>query len=247
MATKGELIRKKAVEILKSRPEGVRYSQLVNELHQTFSDIPVNTIHGSIWDLDKTCSSEVYKADRGLFRHIDFRGTELVQQKEIIIQGRKGLREEDFYQPFAEFLKNELEECTHVQTLGGSKFEDRWATPDVIGVWRTTRYDPIHGEEIVSAEIKLDESTGALITAFGQACAYRLFSHKVYLVIPDSANEKDKSRIESLCLLYGVGLILFDSTNKDNQQFEIRVRATKHEPDLYYVNHYMKKVPELFS
>ncbi len=36
--------------------------------------------------------------------------------------------------------------------------------------------------ELVSAEIKIDASQS--VTAFGQACAYRLFSHKVYIVMP---------------------------------------------------------------
>jgi len=43
-------------------------------------------------------------------------------------------------------------------------------------------------------------------------------------------------------------LIFFDATNKENPQFEIRVRPLKHEPDSFYVNKYAKLiVSELFD
>jgi len=77
----------------------------------------------------------------------------------------------------------------------------------VLGVYKFSEIDTIKASlEIVSAEIKTN--TNQLITAFGQACAYKLFSHKVYLVIPNA--EQDVGRIESLCLIFGIGLVLFD-------------------------------------
>lgn len=96
--------------------------------------------------------------------------------------------------------------------------------------------------EIISAEIKIDTNQNQLITAFGQACAYKLFSHKVYLVIPQDAGEQSGSRvsrIESLCLKFGIGLILFDSQNPEKPNFTIRARAIKSEPDYFYVNNYI--------
>lgn len=186
----------------------------------------------------------MYKADRGLFRHASFR--------EIQITGRETaeeqrISEEDFYQPFADYLKNELEECTKAIKLGGNKFKDKWGTPDVIGINESMPSDIIEFEtEVVSAEIKTN--TSDLITAFGQACAYKTFSHKVYIVIPKNSIEEDKSRIEALCLIFGIGLIFFDSTNTENSQFEIRVRPIKHEPDSFYTNKYLKLIEnELFS
>jgi len=95
---------------------------------------------------------------------------------------------------------------------------------------------------IVSAEMKTD--TQGLITAFGQACAYKTFSHNTYIVVPRNSSEDDKSRLESLCLIFGIGLIFFDSTNTKNPDFEIRVRAQRHEPDMFYVNRYTKMVEE---
>ena len=61
--------------------------------------------------------------------------------------------------------------------------------------------------EVIAAEIKID--VGQLITAFGQACAYKLFAHRSYLVIPKSAQPEDIGRLDALCVIFGIGLILF--------------------------------------
>jgi len=247
MPTKKARIQSKAIEILRNNPQGVRYSQLVNMIKESLPDIPINTIHGIVWNLEVTIPNDVYKADKGLFRHTFFRETQVSSEEVITPRAPSEINEENFYQPFADYLKNELEECTKAIRLGGNRFRDKWGTPDVIGIEKPMPSDIIKPEiVIVSAEIKTD-ATG-LITAFGQACAYKTFSHKVYMVIPKNSSEEDKSRIESLCLIFGIGLILFDSTNTENPQFEIRVRPLKHEPDMFYVNKYMKMVEtELFG
>jgi len=246
MPTRREQIQSRAIEILRNSPQGVRYSQLVNTIKESLPDIPINTIHGTVWNLDVTRSNEVYKPDRGLFRHMSFRETQVVPE-EVITPTPSEISEEDFYTPFADYLRHDLEECTKAIPLGGNTFRDRWGTPDVIGIKKPKASDIVKPEVvIVSAEIKTDSS--GLITAFGQACAYKTFSHKVYIVIPKNSSEEDKSRIESLCLIFGIGLILFDSTNTENPQFEIRVRPIKHEPDMFYVNKYMKMIEtELFG
>jgi len=248
MVTKQEQIRTKAIEILKSNPQGVRYSELVRAISQALPDMNINHIHGSIWNLNKIMPREVYKADRGLFRDVSFRGTEEAEVIETkIIQEQRAIKEPDFYESFAKYLVNELEECTKAISLGGNKFKDKWGTPDVIGKNESNRSDIIkHETEVISAEIKINDQD--LITAFGQACSYKIFSHKVYIVIPKSSSPDDKSRLESLCLIFGIGLILFDSTDVNNPKFEIRVRPLKHEPDSFYLNKYIKLIEsELFS
>ncbi len=57
--------------------------------------------------------------------------------------------------------------------------------------------------EIVSAEIKTE--VNQLVTAFGQACSYRLFSHKSYLVIPNRSPRDEIARLDSLCIVLGLG------------------------------------------
>jgi hypothetical protein len=127
--------------------------------------------------------------------------------------------------------------------LGGNKFRDKWGTPDVIGVLRPKPTDIFtFPTEIVAAEIKLDSA--GLITAFGQACAYKLFSHKSYIVVPSSAQQADISRLDSLCMIFGIGLIVFDAQNVKEPDFKIFTRAARHEPDMFYVNKHVREVAD---
>ena len=187
------------------------------------------------------------KIDKGIITDIEHpaRGIYRLKQRnfETPLQSSITLKEEDFYQSLAEFLVNDLEECTKAIPLGGSVFRDKWGTPDVIGIYKLPDYTPLKPPpEIVSCELKLN--VNQLIIAFGQACSYKLFSHKVYLVIPKISDEEEKGRIESLCLKFGIGLILFNSQDKNNPQYEIRTRAIKGDPDYYYLNLYINRLPE---
>ncbi|GAI70439.1 unnamed protein product, partial [marine sediment metagenome] len=40
--------------------------------------------------------------------------------------------------------------------------------------------------------------------------------------------------------IFGIGLILFNSDDKNQPEFEFKVRPVKHEPDLFYTNKYLK-------
>lgn len=246
MSTKREQIISSVIELLKQNPQGVRFSEIIRRVKELLPDANLNYINGILWDLDVQKPSEVYKADRGLYRHVSFRGKEGITTQAVHPEVGD-IKEQDFYNSFADYLVGELGDCTKAISLGGNRFHDKWGTPDVIGKNESSRSDMIkHETEIVSAEIKIDDF--GLITAFGQACAYKSFSHKVYIVIPKSVSEEDKARIESLSLIFGIGLIFFDATNKENPQFEIRVRPIKYEPDSIYVNKYIKLIEnELFS
>ncbi|MEO0128549.1 MAG: hypothetical protein ABIL39_03190 [candidate division WOR-3 bacterium] len=248
METRKEKIIGKAMEILKASPDGVRYSDLVRKIHAEFPDFPVNTIHGSLWDFKTHLPKEVYQPARGVYRHVQFRKDEIEEEKEQKVSPDvERIREEDFYKPFADWLVNELEDCTKAIPLGGNRFKDKWGTPDVIGKKEARRSDIVKSPtEIISAEIKAD--TKDLITAFGQACSYKLFSHKSYIVIPKNSPPDDISKLDALCLIFGIGLVLFDNNDPEKPMFEIRVRPIKHDPDMFYVNQYMKLVEkELFS
>ena len=75
MATKTVLIQEKAIEILKSAPEGVRTSQLISAIQESLPGFHPKTINGTVWKLPTTRPKEVYKPSRGLFRHVSFRET----------------------------------------------------------------------------------------------------------------------------------------------------------------------------
>jgi len=249
MATRREQIRKRAIEIIRSEPTGVRYSAIIKRIHAESPEIPINTIHGNVWNLDVLFPSEVTKPARGVWMAAEFHEKDAHAEPAIIEEEIReaALGEDQFYEPFADWLKNELEECTKTIALGGNRFRDKWGTPDVIGIREPARSDIIKSPiEIVSAELKVDKSS--LIVAFGQACAYKLFSHRSYIVVPRESSEEDIARLDVLCRTLGVGLILFDAARPSTPEFEIRVRAAKHEPDMFYVNRYMKLVEkELFS
>lgn len=246
MSTQREKIIKQVRKILKNSKKGIRYADLIRSINEALPKTKINTIHGTIWEfkqrIDKGEIKDVVRPEKGLyilkkyFEERDLGVTEHRENEEI-----EETREKDFYKLFANYLVNELDECTRTISLGGHKFQDKWGTPDVLGVYRFTDADKIRPTpEIISAEIKL--GTNQLITAFGQACAYKLFSHKVYLVIPQNSAEVDKSRIESVCSRFGIGLITFNREDKSNPNFQIRTRAIKSEPDYFYVNEYLNRL-----
>ena len=244
-----EQIRQIALETLANRPEGIRYSDLKREILKVNSSFNPNTINGATWDLEATYPDEIYKPDRGVFRLLKFKENVVTQPDEQPTttppksSKQKTSKEEDFYQPFADWLVNELEECTNAIGLGGNIFKDKWGTPDVIGVRESKRSDIIQfPTEIIVGEIKTD--TNGLITAFGQACAYRIFSHKSYIVVPNNSQIEDITRLDTLCRQFGIGLILFDNQNVEDPNFEIRVRAIKNEPDMFFVNKNLKQIED---
>ena len=241
--TNKQRIIEKALELLKAAPHGVRYSDMIRQISEAFPEIPKNTIHGTFWNIDSQRPDEVYKPARGLYLHATFKTPSV----EPVKQTAPKVKEEHFYEPFGDWLVNELEECTKAIPVGGNAFKDKWGTPDVIGIREPKKSDIIKfPTEIVSAEVKID--TAGLITAFGQACAYRLFSHKSYIVVPTDAPEDDVARLDTLARNFGIGLILFNAKAPQEPKFEIRVRATKHEPDMFYVNRYLKIIEDdLFS
>jgi len=190
--TSTEKVIQKAIELVEGALPGKRYSELVKEISAHFPDIPVNTVHGALHKFRTELPPTVYQPSRGLYRAVKYREEGEKQEKEVTKKlKREKIREEDFYGAFGDWLINELEECTKSISVGGNRFKDKWGTPDVIGVREARRSDIIKPPtEIVSAEVKLDPSN--LITAFGQACSYRLFSHKSYIAVPDTSSEDER-------------------------------------------------------
>lgn len=240
-------IRALAKKIVSENPGGIRYTALVDAIAAQSSETPKNTIHGSVWNLDAVFPSEVSKPSRGLYKPTTTGGLAsdavVVGSQEQVTSTGQRVRESDFYDPFAEWLKNDLDEVTDVASLGGAGLRSKWGTPDVIGVYKPLASNLIKFPvEIVSAEIKIDPQ--APVVAFGQAVAYRLFSAKTYIAMPSSMTEEDQSRLEALCMLFGVGLVLFDVDTKA-PNFAIRVRAQRFSPDMFYVNEFADRLRQL--
>lgn len=242
-----ENIISQAIEILENCPQGIRYSEFVRQIQNALPGTSQNTIQGTVWNLEVKLPESVFKPARGLFLHTKYRDTTQPVETKTIQPAKRKFHESDFYKTFADWLVKDLEECTKAIPIGGNVFKDKWGTPDVIGIREPKKSDIIKlPTEIVSAEIKLDSTN--LITAFGQACAYRLFSHKSYIVVPASSPEDDIARLDALSRIFGVGLILFSPEDPENANFSIRARATKHDPDMFYVNRCMRIIEDqLFS
>ncbi|MYI76653.1 MAG: hypothetical protein F4077_02660 [Gammaproteobacteria bacterium] len=176
--TIGARIRKEAVRIIEDNTDGIRFSDLLRQIRETDSSFNRNYIVGILRDLH-TRVDNVEKPSPGLYRIVS---TDPERQS-TAVQATSGIRENQFYTPFAAWLENDVEDVTKAIPLGGKLFKDKWGTPDVIGIREPRQGDIVKAPiEIVSAEIKT--STYDLIKAFGQVCAYCIFSHKSYLVVP---------------------------------------------------------------
>jgi len=78
----------------------------------------------------------------------------------------------------------------------------------VIGVLKPRAQDIFEFEpQIVNAEIKA--VPGQTVVASGQAVACKLFSHKSYIVVPNSASSDVMNRLKLLCSLHGDRLVTF--------------------------------------
>jgi len=234
-----------ATAALGKEPQGIPTGVLLKEhIRSSIPNLTVGNaaIHNVLLRYTRQHPAVIYQPRRGVFRLTKFRETQDPVADVSPPKPAVGkMSEENFYKPFADWLVVDLEECTKAIVVGGNKLRDRWGTPDVIGVRKSSVGDIIPAPvEVVSAEIKV--STDGLITAFGQACSYKLFSHKSYIVVPRTASPDDIGRLESLCLVVGLGLILLDPTSPQNPAFEIRTRATRHEPDTFYVNEKLRPI-----
>lgn len=234
--------------LLELHKGGIRWSEILKKIHDKHPETPLNTIHGATHVLLSKDKDSIVKAARGTYVLAKFFETPSPadrapphDSKDTSVDAAGGkLFEVDFYKPFAEWLREELDEVNVVETLGGNVFKSKWGTPDVFGVLK-----PLPGElleferQVVSAEIKLDPQQP--IVAFGQAMAYRLFSHRSYVVLPNTIGEEDRGRLDALAMIYGLGFATF-SLDKENPDFSLRVRATLRQPDMFYVNQVARRI-----
>jgi len=152
----GNEIRKLALSIIRSKPGGVRYSALVDQICEQSPDTPRNTVTGSVWNLDTLLPDQVAKPSRGLFTSVNTPNEPVVvgNTEQIAPSGLK-VKESEFYGPFADWLKSGLDEVTEIVPLGGAALKSKWGTPDVVGVYKPLGRNLIKFQlEIVSAEVK---------------------------------------------------------------------------------------------
>ncbi|MBK7827154.1 winged helix-turn-helix domain-containing protein [Nannocystis sp.] len=111
-------IRDLARQIVKDSPEGIRYGQLLTQILDRHPATPRNTVQGSIWNLDVQFPAEIFKPARGLFKAGPASEPAVVAATTARSPDR--LKEEAFYEPFADWLKNDAGDATDAMALGGS-------------------------------------------------------------------------------------------------------------------------------
>lgn len=237
-----EQVRDVAIEIIRKHPQGITTGTVIELTQAELPSHNPNTIATCVAELYKTVPNEVVKPERGVLKPASKSGS----GNGMPMKAAKPLMAETlFYDSFALWLKDGLDEVTYATALGGAGMKTKWGTPDVVGVYRSGAADIVKfPQEVVSAEIKTDAYQP--VVAFGQATAYRLFSTKSYVVLPTELSAEDLQRTESLCMLYGIGLVLFD-LDPAKPGYQIRVRAQRFSPDMFYVNdfaHTLRRLDE---
>lgn len=243
-------IHERALLVLESHKQGIRWSDLLRAIEAGAPETPHNSIHGAVHNLLTTRTSEIVKVARGTYqlaRYVEAEDTANQRKTGEIAavsvtpepDGLAPVAEQDFYSSFAEWLEDN-DEATIASALGGGSLGSKWGTPDVIGVLKPRAQDIFKFEpQIVTAEIKAVPNQP--VVAFGQAVAYRLFSHRSYIVVPNSTSSDDMSRLKSLCSIHGIGLVTF-ALNKQQPDYTVIVLPVNAVPDMFYVNSMLERL-----
>jgi len=120
-------IQKRAITIISESHGGIRYTPLFAKISAESPETPVNTIYGAIWNLQEV-SNEIIKPSRGLYKAIGGTNDDSVvvgNTEQVASSGLK-VQESEFYESFAQWLKNDLDEVTDVAALGGSIMKSKW-------------------------------------------------------------------------------------------------------------------------
>ena len=247
------------IAILEKHPDGLRANILAMKIHKESSNkragYKKDAIFAMLPILANDYPDEIHKnKEKGIgtiYHYKDPKQADAEQTFEPKV-GATSLtkrKENVFYESFATYLEYGedppgLDECTKAVAWGGNKSGGTWATPDVVGVLFPEQGALIHfSHEIVSAEIKIDRSSANLFIAFGQACAYCLFSHKVYLVVPKPRDVVVHSRIKASCLLFGLGLVYFNPDTKviNPSIYKLELPARRRSPDMSYASNFVSE------
>lgn len=243
-------IHERAMQVLEAHPQGIRWTDLLRVVEAGAQGTPHNSVHGGIHNLLTTRTAEITKVARGTYQLTKYveadeanAGAQEIATASLAVvtqtPGFGTLTEQDFYDTFAEWLE-ENDEATVASALGGSSLGGKWGTPDVIGVLKPRAQDIFKFEpQIVTAEIKA--VPGQPVVAFGQAVAYRLFSHKSYIVVPNTTSSDDMNRLKSLCSIHGVGLVTF-ALDKEQPDYSVVVLPVTAAPDMFYVNSMLERL-----
>ncbi|GDX62493.1 hypothetical protein LBMAG34_0270 [Candidatus Saccharibacteria bacterium] len=66
-------INQKAIDLLSDSPEGIRWSEMLKLIQSAYPEFHPKTINGTVWKLVENNPKEVYKPEKGLFKHTKFK------------------------------------------------------------------------------------------------------------------------------------------------------------------------------
>lgn len=222
---------------LKKNSDGMVHSHLIEAVLVRNPKINQHTVVRAVVDLPKDHPDAVVKgegwgAPYRLKKIVDREAAE-EDAEEDAAQGTQ-TRERSYYKPFRNWLLSE-EKCQMAAATGDVRKGKRgkWMIPDVVGK-RDRELIPNLTllPEITSVEIKYGVTWNELIQGFGQACAFKTFSHKTYLVVPQQIKPDYRRLLDHLCELFHVGFVVYDSEVKPEAvTFTEVLRPQPHEPD----------------
>lgn len=63
----------KALELLEEYPEGLRWTDLISKIKQSYTNFHPKTVNGCVWKLVEKFPDKVYKPSKGLFRLLKYK------------------------------------------------------------------------------------------------------------------------------------------------------------------------------
>jgi len=63
----------KAIKLINSYPEGIRWADLINKIKEYNPSFHPKTINGCVWKLTTKFPDKVYKPSKGLFRSVKYK------------------------------------------------------------------------------------------------------------------------------------------------------------------------------
>ena len=137
-------VKDRGLLILAQADTGIRWTDWWKKISSESPDTSTNAIAGALRSLiNEREGKEIVKISRGVYKFENNEEQSAAydpEQKPETSTPRDSAKdetivhEEFFYEPFAEWLKDELGEVIDAEALGGNILGGMWGTPDVLGV-----------------------------------------------------------------------------------------------------------------
>lgn len=129
--------------------------------------------------------------------------------------------ERQLYDKIAEWIVEEesLEGKDYIVQTGRLANPIKWGNPDIVIIQKIAG----RSDRIIVAEVKNTQEASKLFEGFGQACAYKIFSHLQYLVVPMPEDRKVYSQLKKLCAKVQVKFAVFTYRDNDKKPENIRI------------------------